>query len=220
MDARQQQYLDVMGITVWQHKDTAQESNGEAISSLDWLALEERVEACQLCDLHQRRSQTVFGAGDRQAELMIVGEAPGTEEDHIGEPFVGQAGQLLNAMLQAIGIQRQQVYIANMLKCRPAEDHHPSVDQANKCQDYLFRQIDLVQPKLILVLGRFAAQRLLNTKDALESLRKQLHAEPRSGIPMLVTYHPAYLLRSPKKKREAWQDLIAVKKTLQDMVVG
>ena len=227
MDARQKQYLDAMGITVWLQRDsvddhltTANVISDPEIASLDWLALQERVKACQLCDLHQLRTQTVFGVGDQQADLMIIGEAPGVDEDLQGEPFVGHAGQLLNAMLQAIGMQRQQVYIANLLKCHPPENHDPSMDEAAKCQDYLFRQIELVQPKLILVLGRVAAHRLLNTNTALIDLRGQLHTEPRSGIPMLITYHPAYLLRSPKKKREAWQDLLAVKKTLHNMVVA
>lgn len=239
MDARQKQYLDAMGITVWQRRDSVDELlhenveallddvipeapttgfPGESVASLDWAGLEDRVKACQLCDLSELRTQTVFGVGDRQADLMLVGEAPGVEEDRQGEPFVGQAGQLLNAMLQSIGIKRQQVYIANVLKCHPPENHDPSKDEAEKCQDYLFRQIELVQPKLILVLGRVAAHRLLNTDTALAELRGRLHTDPRSGTPMLITYHPAYLLRSPKKKREAWQDLLEVKKTLHNMV--
>ena len=236
MDARQRQYLDAMGIPVWQRRDQVVELTEEQfenpasetiiekpagtlsdvnIASLDWPELEQQVRDCHRCDLHQTRTQTVFGVGNRQADLMIIGEAPGADEDRQGEPFVGRAGQLLNAMLQAIGLQRQQVYIANILKCRPPNNRDPSVEEAAKCQDYLFRQIELVQPKLILVVGRIAAHHLLNTDTPLGKLRGQICREPHSGIPMLITYHPAYLLRSPKEKRKAWLDLLLAKKTLQ-----
>ena len=236
MDARQRQYLEAMGIPVWQRRDQvaelteAQFENPASeiivekpagtlsdvnIASLDWSELEQQVRDCHRCDLYQTRTQTVFGVGDRQADLMIIGEAPGADEDRQGEPFVGRAGHLLNAMLQAIGLQRQQVYIANILKCRPPNNRDPSVEETAKCQDYLFRQIELVQPKLILVVGRIAAHRLLNTDTPLGKLRGQICREPHSGIPMLITYHPAYLLRSPKEKRKAWLDLLLAKKHLQ-----
>lgn len=241
IESRRHEYLQAMGITVWQRcdrKDTPlaeqndmplnevmPESSAGAfsdtdIASLDWVALEQHVTECRLCELHQSRTQTVFGVGDQQAELMIIGEAPGADEDKQGEPFVGRAGQLLNAMLQAIGLQRQQVYIANILKCRPPNNRDPSVEEATTCQDYLFRQIELLQPKLILVLGRIAAHRLLNIDTPISKLRGQLQTEQHSGLPMLVTYHPAYLLRSPKEKRKAWLDLLAVKRRLQEKAIA
>jgi DNA polymerase len=229
IDRRQYEYLEAMGIPVWQHRDQVVESvsdeavpassiasQSDDIASLDWEALEARVRECQLCDLYRSRTQAVFGTGNRQADLMIIGEAPGADEDRQGEPFVGRAGQLLNAMLQAIGLQRQQVYIANILKCRPPNNRDPSPEEANLCQDYLFRQIALVQPSLILVLGRIAAHRLLQNDTPLSKLRGQFHTEPHTGIPMLITYHPAYLLRSPKEKRKAWQDLLSAKKRLHE----
>ncbi|MFO7603211.1 MAG: uracil-DNA glycosylase [Gammaproteobacteria bacterium] len=232
MDSRQHAYLRAMGISVWQprqpmaeaatgasesHRALASEHAAMAsdVSALDWSALEASVQACQRCDLHRTRTQTVFGVGDRQAALMIIGEAPGVDEDRQGEPFVGRAGQLLNAMLQAIGLQRAQVYIANILKCHPPGNRDPSAAEAASCQDYLFRQIELVQPQLILVLGRIAAHTLLQTDAPLGTLRGQLHDPARSGVPMLVTYHPAYLLRTPKEKRKAWLDLLRVKHLLQ-----
>ena len=235
IDNRRHAYLQAMGIPVWQQRDRLVESTpaeptmpladvtpsvGSAVTasdvgSLDWQALEQRVAECRLCDLAQTRNQTVFGVGDRQAELMIIGEAPGADEDKQGEPFVGRAGQLLNAMLQAIGLQRQQVYIANILKCRPPNNRDPSAEEATQCQDYLYRQIALVQPKLILVLGRIAAQRLLSTDMPLAKLRGQRQTEPHSGVPLLVTYHPAYLLRAPREKQKAWLDLLVAKKILR-----
>ena len=221
-----------MGITVWQSRDQIAEAVADApvarmtsapdgavvasdVRALDWSGLEARVRACQLCDLHQSRTQTVFGVGDRQADLMIIGEAPGADEDRQGEPFVGPAGQLLNAMLQAIGLQRAQVYITNILKCRPPGNRDPSALEVASCQDYLFRQIELVQPQLLLVLGRIAAHALLNTDAPLDTLRGQLHDHARSGVPMLVTYHPADLLCAPKEKRKAWLDLLMAKRLLQ-----
>lgn len=233
IDSRQYEYLKAMGISVWQRRDLDVDSSTDVImpqadeiksvmdnvsvdiASLDWESLQQRVAKCQLCDLSQTRTQTVFGVGDHQADLMIIGEAPGADEDRQGEPFVGRAGQLLNAMLQAIGLQRQQVYIANILKCRPPNNRDPSQAEAVQCQDYLFRQITLVQPKLILVLGRIAAHRLLNTDAPLSKLHGKLKMESHSGVPLLVTYHPAYLLRSPKEKRKAWQDLLIAKRMLQ-----
>ena len=240
-ESQRHEYLQAMGITVWQHRDRILESaderqdspvddsektssssilNDADLASLDWQALEQHVSQCRLCGLHLSRTQTVFGVGDHQAELMIIGEAPGADEDKQGEPFVGRAGQLLNAMLQAIGLQRRQVYIANILKCRPPNNRDPSAEEATTCQDYLFRQIALLQPKLILVLGRIAAHRLLNTDTPLSKLRGQLQTEQHSGLPMLVTYHPAYLLRSPKEKRKAWLDLLVIKRRLQEKGVA
>ncbi|MCW8825330.1 MAG: uracil-DNA glycosylase [Gammaproteobacteria bacterium] len=177
------------------------------LSSLDWEALQGEVSRCQNCsELVSHRSRTVFGVGDAQADWLIIGEAPGAEEDRQGEPFVGPAGQLLNAMLQAIGLQRSQVYITNILKCRPPSNRDPKVDEIEQCCRYLQRQIALIQPKVILVVGRIAAQSLLQSSEPVGKLRGRVH-QLESGIPLIVTYHPAYLLRAPAEKAKAWHDL-------------
>jgi uracil-DNA glycosylase len=173
----------------------------------DWPQLRERVAACTRCGLSATRTQTVFGVGNLQAEWLVVGEAPGAEEDRQGEPFVGRAGQLLNAMLRAIGLKREQVYIANVLKCRPPQNRDPVAAETMECLPYLDRQIALLRPKIMLVVGRIAAQNLLRTDAKLGTLRQQVHSFGTSGVPLVVTYHPAYLLRSPAEKRKAWEDL-------------
>ncbi len=184
------------------------------IAGLDWPALQARVEACQACGLHQTRTQTVFGTGNQSADLMIIGEAPGADEDHQGEPFAGRAGALLNAMLKAIGLDRNVVFIANILKCRPPENRDPHVDEVHSCEPFLLRQIELVRPKVILAVGRVAAQNLLKTDTAVGSLRSSEHLLGGGNIPVVVTYHPAYLLRSPDQKGKAWQDLLRTKRLL------
>jgi uracil-DNA glycosylase family 4 len=176
-------------------------------AALDWPQLRERVAACTRCGLSATRTQTVFGVGNLQAEWLVVGEAPGAEEDRQGEPFVGRAGQLLNAMLRAIGLKREQVYIANVLKCRPPHNRDPVAAETMECLPYLDRQIALLRPKIMLVVGRIAAQNLLRTDAKLGTLRQQVHSFGASGVPLVVTYHPAYLLRSPAEKRKAWEDL-------------
>jgi DNA polymerase len=178
-----------------------------AVETLDWAALEQAVQSCTQCDLHNSRKQAVFGVGDRNADWLIIGEAPGAEEDRKGEPFVGRAGQLLNAMLKAAGLSREQVYIANILKCRPPGNRDPEPEEAAACLPWLQRQIDLIRPRIILALGRVAAQRLLETSAPLARLRGRLHHIEASPAPVIVTYHPAYLLRSPAEKRKAWDDL-------------
>jgi DNA polymerase len=177
------------------------------VNNLDWDALQTTVTTCQLCELSQTRQQTVFGIGNQQADVLIIGEAPGAEEDKQGEPFVGRAGQLLDAMLKAVGFERDDVYIANILKCHPPENRDPSPDEAAQCWPYLKRQIELVQPKVILALGRIAAQRLLQTNTSLARLRGKLHYLEDLTVPVIVTYHPAYLLRAPQEKRKSWEDL-------------
>lgn len=176
-------------------------------AAFDWTALRERVAACTLCGLSATRTQTVFGVGNPQAEWLIVGEAPGGEEDRRGEPFVGRAGQLLNSMLAAIGLAREEVYIANVLKCRPPQNRDPLPSEAASCLPYLHRQIGLLRPKIMLVVGRIAAQNLLHTDVKLGALRQQVHVFGDTRVPLVVTYHPAYLLRSPLEKRKAWEDL-------------
>ena len=184
------------------------------IATLDWPALAQEVSACRRCGLHQGRTQTVFGVGNRDADWMIVGEAPGQEEDRKGEPFVGRAGQLLNAMLLALGQPRERVFIANILKCRPPNNRDPSAEEAAACAPFLARQIELVAPRIILCVGRIAAQNLLGTATPIGKLRGQRHAWGPRQIPVVVTYHPAYLLRSPGEKRRAWQDLLFARRTL------
>lgn len=171
-----------------------------------WPELKQQVRDCQRCDLRAGCKQTVLGVGDVQADWMFIGEAPGAEEDERGEPFVGEAGKLLDNMLAAIKLQRgKQVYIANVVKCRPLENHSPSVEQARQCMPYLARQIELLQPKVIVALGKVAALNLLGEEGALDELRGVLH--DYHGIPVVVSYHPAYLLRRPTAKAQAWQDL-------------
>jgi len=177
------------------------------LSLESWSDVEQAVRNCTRCSLHTSRTQTVFGVGDRNAQWMVVGEAPGADEDRKGEPFVGRAGQLLNAMLLAIGLQREQVFIANILKCRPPNNRDPSSEEVNCCMPYLQRQIELVNPRLILCVGRIAAQNLLATDTPIGKLRGTVHHIGPQGRPVVVTYHPAYLLRSPNEKRKAWSDL-------------
>ncbi len=170
-----------------------------------WDELEVRVSSCTACPLHQTRTQTVFGVGDRSARWMVIGEAPGEQEDLQGEPFVGRAGLLLNEMLRAIGQERERVFIANILKCRPPKNRDPQVDEAAACEGFLKRQLALVKPGIILAVGRIAAQNLLKTTTPIGKLRGVVH--DYQGVPLVVTYHPAYLLRSPLEKRRAFDDL-------------
>jgi DNA polymerase len=179
----------------------------------DWDALQAAVSGCTKCRLHGTRTQTVFGVGNRRAQWMFVGEAPGADEDRQGEPFVGRAGQLLNAMLFAAGLKREEVYIANILKCRPPGNRDPQPDEVEQCEPYLIRQIELIQPKLIVALGRHAAHSLLKTEQPLARLRGQKLGY--HGIPLIVTYHPAYLLRNLVDKRKAWEDLCLAKRLLE-----
>lgn len=188
---------------------------GDAVPP-DWDELRRRVADCTRCGLHRGRTQTVFGVGDHAAEWMIIGEAPGLEEDRRGEPFVGRAGKLLDEMLRAAGYGRANVYIANVLKCRPPDNRDPAAEEAASCRGYLDRQIALVRPKLILAVGRTAAQQLLGTDAPLGRLRGKVHALNDSEIPVVVTYHPAYLLRSPSQKRKAWEDLCLARSVVRE----
>jgi DNA polymerase len=185
-------------------------------AALDWPALRERVAACTACALHATRTQTVFGVGTERARLMIIGEAPGADEDRQGEPFVGRAGQLLNAMLRSIGLERGDVYIANVLKCRPPGNRNPSLEEAAACAGFLRRQIALIAPKLILSVGGISARHLLGTDTPVGKLRGTVHEVGPDRVPCVVTYHPAYLLRQPEEKAKAWQDLQLVARLLQE----
>ncbi len=183
----------------------------QRIAAFDWAQLEAAVSGCTACKLCERRTQTVFGVGDRQADWMLIGEAPGEQEDRQGEPFVGQAGKLLDSMLRAIGLSRETgVFIANVLKCRPPGNRDPEPDEVAMCDPYLKRQIALVKPRVIIVLGRFAAQSLLQTQTPVGKLRGKVHEV--DGVPVVVTYHPAYLLRTLTDKARAWEDLCLARK--------
>lgn len=190
--------------------------SGQAVAGMNWDALKHAVDCCTRCVLHASRTRPVFGVGDPQADWLIVGEAPGADEDHQGEPFVGQAGKLLDAMLAAIGLKRgENVYIANVLKSRPPGNRDPRPDEVAACLPYLERQIDLIQPRIILALGRFATQSLLRTESSITNLRGkvlQFH-----GLPMIVTYHPAYLLRNPIDKAKVWDDLCLARTTFANL---
>lgn len=180
-------------------------------TGLDWAALREAVVACTACKLCEGRRQTVFGVGNLRAHWMIVGEAPGEQEDRQGEPFVGKSGQLLDNMLRALGLTRgeadpaRQVYIANTIKCRPPGNRNPEPDELAKCEPFLVRQVQLVQPKIIVAMGRFAVHSLLRSTEPIGRLRGRVHTY--QGVPLIVTYHPAYLLRNPEDKARAWDDL-------------
>ncbi len=188
-------------------------SRPKRIAALEVIRAE--VAACTRCtELASTRTQTVFGVGNPETRLVFIGEAPGADEDRQGEPFVGRAGQLLNSMLRAMGLAREQVFIANILKSRPPGNRDPRSDEAAACLPYLFRQIELVNPILLLCVGRIAAQTLLETDMPIGKLRGRLHTLP-SGRPMIVTYHPAYLLRSPAEKRKSWADLVLAMRTFE-----
>ncbi len=236
-DPRKQAVLEQMGIQRWELRElpvdappqpvsspppqaasAAVSDSGarrdESIASMSWQKLEKAVAGCRLCALSESRTHTVFGSGNPNADLMIIGEAPGAEEDRQGLPFVGRAGQLLTEMLIAIGLTRDQVYIANTLKCRPPNNRDPLAEEVQRCEPYLLRQVELIQPKLILALGRVAAHNILKTSDSLARLRTREHRFHGSSIPVFVSYHPAYLLRSPAEKRKAWDDLKKVRALL------
>ena len=197
---------------------TAQAQRGD-LSRLDWPALREAVATCTACKLCEGRTQTVFGVGHERAHWMVVGEAPGEQEDRQGEPFVGKSGQLLDNMLRAIGLTRgeapvaQQVYIANTLKCRPPGNRNPAPEELAACEGFLIRQLQLVQPKIILAMGRFAVQSLLRSSEPVGRLRGKVHHY--QGVPLIVTYHPAYLLRNLEDKARAWEDLCLAVETLK-----
>ena len=178
-----------------------------SVATADWQALQQAVEQCCACGLCKTRTRTVFGVGDPRADLMIIGEAPGAEEDRQGLPFVGRAGELLNNMLAAVGLKREEVYIANILKCRPPGNRNPNAEEAAACAAFLKRQVELVAPRLILAVGGVAAHNLLATDESVGRLRGRLQPLPGSHVPVLVTYHPAYLLRRPEEKAKAWADL-------------
>lgn len=224
-EAERRAYLEALEVDVWALRGSVADEDPavaadtplQDLKPLEWPELRAAVSACTLCSLHKTRTQTVFGIGSQSAEWMIIGEAPGAEEDRRGEPFVGRAGKLLDEMLRSVGLARDAVFIANILKCRPPGNRDPAVDEAAACRAYLDRQIALLAPKLILAVGRIAAQHLLQTDAPLGRLRGQKHYLNDGQLPVVVTYHPAYLLRSPTQKRKAWQDLCLARKIVNEL---
>ena len=216
-----------MGITLWASRealaapqvagpppgDGDPEVNPE---EADLETLARMVEVCTRCPLHRGRKRTVFGVGPSPATLMIIGEGPGAQEDAQGEPFVGRAGRLLDAMLRALGVPREAAYIANIVKCRPPNNRDPRPEEVGSCATWLRRQIALVRPRAILAVGRVAAQNLLSSSRPLGRLRGGRHVHGSPPVPVVVTYHPAYLLRSPLDKGKAWQDLKRLRALLED----
>jgi DNA polymerase len=227
-----EQYLEALGIELWKPRlrpaaaapqkpaatpvgePEAPAAGIEAADEAAWETLRVAVSGCTRCELCNTRTQTVFGVGNRRAELLVIGEAPGADEDLQGEPFVGRAGQLLNSMLRAMGSPRETVYIANVLKCRPPGNRDPKPAEVASCLPYLQQQVDMIQPRLMLAVGRIAAQNLLATDTPIARLRGHVHRFGTRATPLIVTYHPAYLLRSPGEKRKSWGDLKFVRAEL------
>ena len=231
MEAQQLQYLKEIGVQVWLDRDskpTVPAMQSEQVvaedeplvyqDSAELNKLKQEVAACQQCCLHETRTQTVFGVGNPNADWLIIGEAPGADEDRQGEPFVGRAGKLLNSMLIAMGLSREQVYIANILKCRPPNNRDPKSEEVVQCEGYLRKQIELIQPKIILAVGRIAAQNLLKVDTPIGKMRGNQYQYPDSELPVVVTYHPAYLLRSPREKRKVWEDLKIAMRTYKSQL--
>lgn len=232
-DQQRRQYLQAMGIQTWslrrlesqcleetsasidanatqstQAAPAVEQGNEQPVVATEWHGLQAEVSICNRCDLCQQRQQTVFGVGNRNADWLVVGEAPGVEEDAVGEPFVGANGKLLNQMLLAIGLKREEVYIVNIVKCRPIDDRDPRAVEVAACEAYLKQQITLIQPKIIFAVGRIAAQNLLKLDQKVGDMRGHKFEYGDSKTPLVVSYHPAHLLRMPSAKRKAWQDLL------------
>jgi uracil-DNA glycosylase len=236
---RRNQYLQTIGVDVWVPRHTVVSGAAETVKAdshaataleqpptatvvragtTTWESLRSEVLACTKCALHGSRTQGVFGVGNREAQWLVVGEAPGAEEDRRGEPFVGRAGHLLDAMLEAIGLSRgRNVYIANVLKSRPPGNRDPKPDEVAACLPYLMRQIELLKPRVMLAVGRIAAQNLLATDAPLSRLRGKVYHYGELNTPLIVTYHPAYLLRTPGDKRKAWEDLKFARSVFQGL---
>lgn len=227
---RREQYLEALGIDVWRPRAAARPAPTptapEAVAATtapardDWQRLRAEVAGCTRCALASTRTQTVFGVGDLQARWLVIGEAPGEQEDLRGEPFVGAAGQLLDRMLLAIDLPRPTVYIANILKCRPPGNRDPRPEEVGCCLPYLMRQIALLRPAIILCVGRIAAQTLLATDTPISRLRGRLHHFGPLRTPLVVTYHPSYLLRSPGEKRKAWEDLKFARRVFEETMAA
>jgi len=244
MSEQQNAYLNAMGIDVWvertpsapveevQSIQTAAEPNSDQvvtdslpqhipeielttnIESLDWQGLQAAVSECHSCELSKNRTKMLFGAGNQAASLMVIGDAPSIDDEKFGEPISGEAGKLFTAMLKAMGYQRNEVYITNLVKCPTSDNQDPTVDEVDACESYLVRQVQLLKPNLILALGSVTAQRLLKSKSTMSRLRGQLHYIDTINVPIIVSFEPGYLLRSPNEKRKAWEDLQLAMKEL------
>ena len=235
---RQQKYLKEIGVTVWSERKFFHKKKEDVIKVSDFDTksipknnklsvaeldkglnyLSKQVETCNLCELHKFRTNTVFGIGNKNADWLVIGEAPGADEDLKGEPFVGRAGKLLNSMLFSLNLQRKDVFIANILKCRPPKNRDPKPDEVKACEQYLRQQIKLINPKIILALGRIAAQNLLKSTTPIGKMRGNSYQYSGSDLPVVVTYHPAYLLRSPTEKRKVWEDLKFAQNIFRELV--
>ena len=209
-------YFHEMNIDIsWYDQHVSPSVNRIALSLED---LEKDVSSCSKCMLHETRHQTVFGEGPICSEIMIVGEAPGKEEDEQGIPFVGRAGKLLNLFLESIGVSRKSVFITNTVKCRPPDNRNPMIEEINACSNFLEKQIKIVNPKVLVLLGKVAANRLLGEDKVMSELRQKIFHIDKFDIPIIVFYHPAYILRSPLKKLDMWEDLKFLNKVLKDNV--
>ena len=217
---RRYEVLKEMGLTpVWRLRDAEVSQPESSSPEKEWIELKQAVPACTACGLHKTRTQTVLGVGDEQADWLFIGEAPGAEEDRLGEPFVGQAGKLLDNMLAAIGLNRaENVYICNVLKCRPPGNRNPEPDEIAQCEPFLHAQIAAIRPRVIVALGKFAAQTLLATDTPISRLRGQFHQ--LRDVHVMPTFHPSYLLRNPAAKREVWEDMKMVIARLKDEARG
>ena len=204
-------YLKEIGVELWQDKNRVLEEKPMIKNLGD---IKKKVLTCTLCDLHKTRTNAVFGVGGEKADLMFIGEAPGANEDLKGEPFVGRAGMLLNSMIKSIGLERDDVYIANILKCRPPNNRDPAPSEIKLCTPYLKEQIASIKPKILVAVGRVAAQHLLNTTESMARLRGKTYQYGEEKTPLIITYHPAYLLRSPGEKKKAYLDFLMIKKAL------
>jgi DNA polymerase len=219
LSPRQRRNLDLMGIALWVDRNApAAEAEFTAVAAAaaerrepapeaEWESLRQQVLTCTRCALHKGRTNAVFGVGNRTADWMFIGEAPGRDEDLQGEPFVGRAGKLLNSILAAMGMRREDIYIANILKSRPPQNRDPKPEEVDACRPYLEKQIAMVRPRIIVALGRIAAHNLLRVETPIGRMRGQRYEYPEPKVPVVVTYHPAYLLRSPREKAKVWQDL-------------
>ncbi len=205
--------LQLIGVDVWrlrmQKKPLLNDKSKDS-----WVTLQNEVKSCEQCSLHKTRTQTVFGVGDSKADWLFIGEAPGMDEDLQGEPFVGRAGGLLNEIFFSIGLSREEIFIANILKCRPPQNRDPLASEVAQCLPYLERQIQHINPMIIIAVGRVAAQNLLQTDKTMSQLRGRIHSFGAKKTPLVVIYHPAYLLRSPSQKFKAWEDLTLAKQAI------
>ena len=205
MESMIKKYFPEMGIDIfWYSKKLTQNISSE---NNNLISLDETIKKCKKCNLHKTRQNTVFGEGDPDSNIMIIGEAPGREEDEVGRPFVGRAGKLLNEFLKSINLNRDSVFIVNTIKCRPPENRDPEASEISACSDYLDQQINIIKPKVLVLLGKIAANRLLGEDMPMSELRLKKFFIDKYDIPIIVFYHPAYILRSPSQKKKVWDDL-------------